>query len=464
MRRAKRRPHAPVVSTTSFSDYFTGANGSAWDSTKWTMNFGNGSSTATVSNGSGVMSPTAAPNTYVWAVAKNLSIADAVVTGRFKHSTDTESLRSYVGLRVQANGDKYFLQSATSAGYFEMYRQVGGVAALLGTFPWTRTTVQQRFRFEIWGSTIRGKVWADGTTEPVEWGVSATDTTITAAGSLELGTTNGNVSTTNTTTWGEIALVASTGSGRTDVGPSGEAMPIGNLAAPNGTWELIFSDDFTTDVALGSWPSAVSTKWEPYPYPWDDTSNNGIYWPEKVVTQSGGMLQKYIHTENGQHLVAAIQPKIAGASGNLHRLYGRYAIRWRSESLPRYKVAWLLWPESGVWPRDGEIDFPEMGLDSSNMYGFVHYQGGTSGSDQAVVGPIAANIQNWHTDIIEWSPGMVRFIHDGTIVGTVTSRIPNTPMRWVIQTETTLDGTVPLDATAGRVYIDWVVVWKYTAA
>jgi hypothetical protein len=34
-------------------------------------------------------------------------------------------------------------------------------------------------------------------------------------------------------------------------------------------------------------------------------------------------------------------------------------------------------------------------------------------------------------------------------------------MRWVIQTETALDGTVPSNAAAGHVLIDWVAMWSY---
>lgn len=47
------------------------------------------------------------------------------------------------------------------------------------------------------------------------------------------------------------------------------------------------------------------------------------------------------------------------------------------------------------------------------------------------------------------------------LAGGSTARIPNTPMHWVLQTETALGGTVPANSTAGNVEIDWVVVWKY---
>ena len=44
-------------------------------------------------------------------------------------------------------------------------------------------------------------------------------------------------------------------------------------------------------------------------------------------------------------------------------------------------------------------------------------------------------------------------------IGKATNRIPNTPMHWVIQTETAL--TAPADTAAGHVQIDWVAIWAY---
>jgi hypothetical protein len=40
-----------------------------------------------------------------------------------------------------------------------------------------------------------------------------------------------------------------------------------------------------------------------------------------------------------------------------------------------------------------------------------------------------------------------------------TDRVPNTPMHWVLQTETSLDGVAPADSTQGHVYVDWATVY-----
>ena len=237
--------------------------------------------------------------------------------------------------------------------------------------------------------------------------------------------------------------------------PSGEAMPVGDIEG----WRQVFTDDFTTDVALGNFPAAVSEKWGAYASPIKDTFRHGTYSPGKVVSIDNGVLNKYIHAEDGVFLVAALLPKVPGTS-RYGQMYGRYAVRFKADRIEGYKVAWLLWPDSRAWPRDGEIDFPERNLLSDRVAGFVHHQGAKDGSDQASANaPYDSN--TWHTTVIEWSPNLVVFTLDGVVIGRVTERIPNTPMHWVLQTETTLTSTVPPVTAAGNIQIDWVAAWQY---
>jgi beta-glucanase (GH16 family) len=90
----------------------------------------------------------------------------------------------------------------------------------------------------------------------------------------------------------------------------------------------------------------------------------------------------------------------------------------------------------------------------------MHRQGGTSGSDQDAY-PTGARFTSWHTAVVEWAPSSVKFYLDGKLIGTSTSRVPNTPMRWVIQTETNVSSTPPPQDAAGHVQIDWVAIWSY---
>ena len=180
--------------------------------------------------------------------------------------------------------------------------------------------------------------------------------------------------------------------------PSGETMPIGDLDG----WRQVFTDDFGTDVPLGQFPEAVADKWSAYPSPVKDTFRHGTYSPHKVVSVSNGVLNEYIHAKGRVFMVAAILPNVPNA-GDEGQTYGRYAVRFKADPIDGYKMAWLLWPDSGKWPKDGEIDFPERNLDSTAVGGFVHHQGARRGSDQASVSA-EYDSSAWHTAVIEWSP------------------------------------------------------------
>lgn len=155
--------------------------------------------------------------------------------------------------------------------------------------------------------------------------------------------------------------------------------------------------------------------------------------------------------------MASFGPVLANRATN--QLYGRYAFRFRADAIVGYKGAWLLWPTFEVWPRDGEIDFPEGDFDRS-IDGFVHRQGTSSGSDQAAFST-GAPWTTWHTAVIEWMPGSVQFFLDGASVGRTTDRVPNTPRHCQIQNETRIVSTAPAASSAGHVTIDWVAVWSY---
>ena len=239
--------------------------------------------------------------------------------------------------------------------------------------------------------------------------------------------------------------------------PSGQPMPVGDLPG----WHQIFTEDFSTDVPLGSFPGSVyGSKWTNYGDGTRDTSGNGEYYPSMVLSVSGGVLNMYLHTSpSGVHLVAAPSPILFPGQPLKGQLYGRYTVRFRADSLPGYKTAWLLWPDSGNWPTDGEMDFPEAPLNGT-IDAALHPQGSISGTSQDLY-TTGATFTSWHTATTEWTPTAVTFYLDGQVVGRSTGPIPDTPMHWVLQTETSTYGVVPSDATAGNVQIDWVAAYSY---
>ena len=233
--------------------------------------------------------------------------------------------------------------------------------------------------------------------------------------------------------------------------PSGVVMPTGNVPG----WTRVFAEDFATDVPVGHFPGTVyGAKWGAYQDGWKDTSGRGTYLPSKVLSTRGGLLDYNIRTENGVHMVSAPTPKLPMGA------YGRYSVRFRADALPGYKTAWLLWPDSGRSPPDGEIDFPEGALDGQ-IGAFLHHAD-RSGHQEAF--SARARYTTWHTATTEWVKGRVTFILDGHVIGRSTTGVPDKPMHWVLQTETATDGTRVSDTTSGHVQIDWVVAYKPAAA
>jgi hypothetical protein len=246
-----------------------------------------------------------------------------------------------------------------------------------------------------------------------------------------------------------------------DLSQPGGRIPVGDLPG----WRQVFSEDFTEgNVAVGGFPGGVySAKWSVnYADGTPDTAgqqNGGRsgYYPSKVLSVTDGVLDMYLHTEKGVSMGAAPAPKLGPANGRPYDslLYGRYSVRFRSEALQGFKTAWLLWPDSGVWPRDGEIDYPEGDL-SRTFYGAVHQ----AGSDRNISHLIqsGARFTSWHTATTEWGPGRVEFFLDGVSIGVSTVGIPDKPMHYILQTESCLTGC-PAPETAGHVQVDWVAIW-----
>jgi hypothetical protein len=305
---------------------------------------------------------------------------------------------------------------------------------------------------------------------------TATDTTPTDTTATDTTPTDTTVTDTTTTDSSTLAgadpltTIGLTSGAPTATDPSGAAMPTGNLPG----WTQVFSDNFQTSVPVGGFsgcnsgssimtstctglPSTVSSQLFAYPDGWTDTSGNGTYSPSQVLSIQNGMLDYYLHTTDGVHMVAAVVPKIPGGVDDGGLQYGAYAIRFKSDLIPGYKAAFLLWPDSGTWPQDGEIDFPEGDLDS-NFSAFMHQLGASSGSQQDAY-TTSDTFQEWHTAVIEWTPTMCRFILDGQVIGTSISLIPNTPMHWVLQAETALSGS-PSDDVSGHVDVAWIAAYS----
>jgi hypothetical protein len=226
-------------------------------------------------------------------------------------------------------------------------------------------------------------------------------------------------------------------------------------------WRLVLDEGFDRDAPLGRF-SATYPGWAGYDS-WQDTSRTlgrpraqqGTYDSSTTTTVRDGLVDIRLHTRGLTPQVMALTPPLPAARSA--QLYGRYAVRFRSDVVPGYKMAWLLWPASDSWG-EGEIDFPEGDL-GGVIEGYSH---DTLGSPEVNAWSISTGTSSdqWHTAVIEWSPTAVRFILDGRVWATRdTSAIPRTEMRWVLQTETQLSAQAPDPEVSGHVYIDSVAIW-----
>jgi len=237
--------------------------------------------------------------------------------------------------------------------------------------------------------------------------------------------------------------------------PSGQLMP---TTEPTG-WRRVFEDDFTVPISEGNFPGMVNTgKWASYPLGW--TNNYTGHYDPKIISVHDSVMDIHLRTEDGIPKIAAPVPLLPEGTPDKHGwkclTYGRVAVRFKADAVPDYKTAWLFWPVTMSWPQGGEIDFPEGDLDGV-IKGFMHRQDATVGNDQDYV-TTTARYTDWHTAVIEWSPSRCAFILDGVTLGVFTSRVPNTAMRYVMQTETHLTNTPPPASAQGHVLIDWITV------
>ncbi len=163
-----------------------------------------------------------------------------------------------------------------------------------------------------------------------------------------------------------VSIVAST---TTQPGDRTQA-PVADLPG----WKHIVADNFTKDAPLGSWANPPSdpakvvyvgdggTQWLTYPQTFTDTYQHRPYRPpDQVLSVGNGTLDYYLHNVDGQP--AGANPSPILPNGTQYQTYGRYSVRLKADTatLAEYHIAFLLWPQSELWPSDGEEDFPRRG-------------------------------------------------------------------------------------------------------
>lgn len=193
-------------------------------------------------------------------------------------------------------------------------------------------------------------------------------------------------------------------------------------------------------------------QWRNYPDGWPSTHTGGQpgYAPAQVLSVHDGVLDFDLKDINGYAAGASPSPVLANNSQ--YQTHGRYMVRAKFDSVPGYHVAWLLWPEIETDWQCAESDFPEFGLDQTEVHAFHHF--GCAGDFDQFSTTIDPT--QWHTYEQRWEPGGRSYYIDGGLIGTSTNAVYSGLQRWQLQVEPA--GWAP--GGAGHVLVDWVVVYR----
>jgi hypothetical protein len=224
-------------------------------------------------------------------------------------------------------------------------------------------------------------------------------------------------------------------------------------------WRSVLYEPFWKDFREGQFPGPYGKELLTYTDGTLDTSHAGRY-DRKTVSAAHGMLRLALYTDARGPVGSAVIIDPTRTGDWVGARYQRVEIRWRSDSLPGFGQAWMLYPTSPQfsWNAAGEIDGPESAL-NGKVGVFVHQPGNARSNALAASSPVIFGDGKWHTMITEWSPAGVTFTLDGTQVGH-TSVSPSVPFRLTLQ-QATRNATRPDPKVRGHIWIDRVQVWDW---
>lgn len=191
---------------------------------------------------------------------------------------------------------------------------------------------------------------------------------------------------------------------------------------------------FNTTTPTGGVNKAYAGYWQPYP-----DGMSGKYYSNQVTSIRDGKLDIYIHDKKGA------AGTFGTPTGAWNHKGGTFSIRMRTRDGAKDGLAVMLWPTSDNW-NDGELDFPEGNL-AGNAHIYHHLMPPNDPS-KSMNKDTGVKMSDWHTYSMVWVPGKsVSYYIDDKLQTTVTSNVPTSVHRFMIQTSN--NGT-------GHVYIDWV--------
>jgi hypothetical protein len=137
-------------------------------------------------------------------------------------------------------------------------------------------------------------------------------------------------------------------------------------------------------------------------------AGNGTRDPERVSVADGVMTME--GTAGGS---------TGGMAHNHGRQYGRWEFRARWAAQPGatgnpYHPVLIIWPDSDVWPNDGEYDLVENFIGDTVPEAWIHYPHPPGPVQQEHgVYPTAVDQSQWHNYAIDWQPTGIKGYLDG---------------------------------------------------
>jgi hypothetical protein len=146
---------------------------------------------------------------------RNVPVARARGIAGMPRQVDTDTVasfrfssvapRGYLYVFSRASGNwtagypttSYFVQITNDLTDVQLWKSREGVTTSLGSLANVAalTTAKQWLRFRVQADSISVKVWSDGTAEPANWELTATDASITGPGVLQVKWQRGGTAT-----------------------------------------------------------------------------------------------------------------------------------------------------------------------------------------------------------------------------------------------------------------------------
>lgn len=220
-------------------------------------------------------------------------------------------------------------------------------------------------------------------------------------------------------------------------------------ASYDSNWKLIADEEFNgTSLNTGLWSA------------YNGTGNEGVGYRRPQNIQVGNGEATLVGTVSN---LTGAGMCLCGSSAPKNLTYGRYEIRAKMDVGNGFGPALLLWPNSNVWPADGEIDISEIPQGARTSSHFtVHY-----GSNNSQIGfSSTSDFSQWHTFGLEWEPDHITYFLDGVPMKTITTpaAIPTKAMHLAIQNDAGATGhwiAAPDSSSPPQIdlHVDWVKVY-----